>query len=430
VIRRCSGGGPLGYTRRVRTPCGSVVSRLQHLEPWQRNLYGLWAILFAAFVGLSLILPFIPLYLRELGLTDTADVTRWSGLILAGPFMVSFVATPLWGVLGDRYGQKLMVVRALLGSSVAYFGMAMAATVPGLFVWRLVLGAISGFLAAGMALLSVTVPDGQRGYALGLLQAVVPASGLIGPLLGGVLADLIGYRAIFVITGTVCALGGVVAVVLLSESRAPLPARAAPGSVRDNLAVAWRSPGLRLALLAVVASQTLVTTLQPIFVLYVEGLGVEPRLLSTTTGVLYAATGITSLIAAPRWGRHSDRHGALRVVTVALVGSAVLLLVQAGVTGVLQLLVARLLYGCFVAGILPPLLGLITAASPPESRGGMMGLTSSAAMLGNLCGPLAGGYIGAHVGLRAVFVVSALALLAVNGLVQRTRRQTLAPPAG
>jgi DHA1 family multidrug resistance protein-like MFS transporter len=397
------------------------VSRLQHLEPWERNLYGLWGILFAAFVGLSLILPFIPLYLRELGLTDTADVTRWSGLILAGPFMVSFLVTPLWGVLGDRYGQKLMVVRALLGSSVAYFGMAVAATVPGLFAWRLVLGGISGFLAAGMALVSVTVPDGRRGYALGLLQAVVPASGLIGPLLGGVLADLIGYRAIFFVTGTVCALGGVVAAALLVEARVSVPTHVAPGGVRDNVAIAWGSAPLRFALLAVVASQTLVTTLQPIFVLYVEGLGVEPRLLSSTTGVLYAATGITSLIAAPWWGRRSDRHGAVRVATLALVGSAVLLLVQACVTGVLPFLVARLLYGGFVAGVLPPLFGLITAASPPDSRGGMMGLTSSAAMLGNLCGPLAGGYIGAHVGLRAVFVVSALALLAVPWAVQRTR---------
>lgn len=406
------------------------MSRLQDLEPWQRNLYGLWGILFAAFVGLSLILPFIPLYLRELGLTDTADVTRWSGLILAGPFMVSFLVTPLWGVLGDRYGQKLMVVRALVGSSVAYFGMAMVTTVPGLFAWRLVLGGISGFLAAGMALVSVTVPDGRRGYALGLLQAVVPASGLIGPLLGGVLADLIGYRAIFFVTGTVTALGGVAAAALLREARLPVPIRVAPGRVRDNFAVAWGSAPLRFALLAVIASQTLVTTLQPIFVLYVEGLGVEPRLLSTTTGVLYAATGITSLIAAPWWGRRSDRYGALRVVTLALVGSAVLLLVQAGVTGVLQLLVARLVYGGFVAGVLPPLFGLIATASPPENRGGMMGLTSSAAMLGNLCGPLAGGYIAAHIGLRAVFVVSALALLALTGAVQRTRRQPALTPAG
>src|SRR6266481_4013107 len=208
-------------------------------EPWQRNLYVLWVIEFAAFVGLSLILPFIPLYVRELGITNVADVTRWSGLLLSGPFMVSFIATPLWGSLGDRYGQKLMVVRALGGSSLAYIGMALAGGVQALFVWRLALGGVSGFLAAGMALVSVTVPDGQRGYALGLLQSVVPAAGLIGPLLGGVLADIIGYRAIFVVVAAVCAIGGIVAAAALTEPHISVTPVARP-TVRENLEIAWR----------------------------------------------------------------------------------------------------------------------------------------------------------------------------------------------
>ena len=98
------------------------MARWHSWEPWRRNLYILWVIEFAAFTGLSLILPFVPLYVRELGVTDVADVTRWSGLLLSGPFMVSFIATPVWGTLGDRYGQKLMVVRALVGSSACYMG--------------------------------------------------------------------------------------------------------------------------------------------------------------------------------------------------------------------------------------------------------------------------------------------------------------------
>jgi DHA1 family multidrug resistance protein-like MFS transporter len=382
-------------------------------EHWRRNLYVLWAIEFAAFTGLSLILPFIPLYVRTLGITDTADVTRWSGLLLSGPFMVSFLVTPGWGVLGDRYGQKLMVVRALFGSALCYGGMALAATVGGLFGWRLALGGVSGFLAAGMALVSVTVPDGQRGYALGLLQSVVPASALLGPLLGGVLADIIGYRAIFCVVGVLCATGGVVAALTLSEVR---DAAGAPPrfSVRGNLSIAWERPLLRHALLAIVASQTLVTTLQPIFVLYVEQLGVEARLLSTITGVLFAATGVTALVAAPWWGRRGDRLGFHGALTIALLGSAGALLLQGLVTGVTQLFVLRLIYGCFVAGILPVLFGFIVDNSPADRRGGVMGLSSSATMLGNLLGPLAGGFIAAHVSLRAVFFVSATLMLAVN----------------
>ena len=203
----------------------------------------------------------------------------------------------------------------------------------------------------------MTVPDGERGYALGLLQSVVPAAGLIGPLLGGVLADLIGYRAIFYVVGSVCVTGGIVAAATLKETRTTGHAMVAV-SVRDNLGVAWRHADLRRALLAMVASQTFITSLQPIFVLYVEQLGVEARLLSTTTGVLFAATGITALVAAPWWGRRGDRLGYRGVLTVSLLGSAVLLFLQALVTGVVQLFVLRLLYGCFVAGVLPPLLGL------------------------------------------------------------------------
>lgn len=385
----------------------------QSWETWQRNLYVLWGIEFAAFVGLSLILPFIPLYVRELGITEVADVTRWSGLLLSGPFMVSFLATPIWGSVGDRYGQKLMVVRALLGSSAAYVGMALSGSVQTLFLWRLALGGVSGFLAAGMALVSVTVPDGNRGYALGLLQSVVPAAGLIGPLLGGVLADLIGYRAIFFIVAALCVSGGVIAAVMLTEERQSPGAHAVRATVRGNLSIVWRRPDLRRALLAIITSQTMITTLQPIFVLYVEQLGVEQRLLSTTTGALFAATGITALVAAPWWGRRGDRLGFRGALTLALLGSSVTLLLQGLVTGVVQLLALRLVYGCFVAGVLPPLFGFISAASPADRRGGLMGLSSSATMLGNLLGPLAGGFIGAHVGLRAVFFVSAGLLLGV-----------------
>jgi len=400
------------------------VARWHSWEPWRRNLYILWVIEFAAFTGLSLILPFIPLYVRELGVTDVADVTRWSGLLLSGPFMVSFIATPVWGTLGDRYGQKLMVVRALIGSSMCYVGMALAGDVHALFGWRLALGGISGFLAAGMALVSVTVPDGERGYALGLLQSVVPAAGLIGPLLGGVLADLIGYRAIFYVVGSVCISGGIIAAATLKESRTTENSLVAI-SVRDNLGVAWRHADLRRSLVAMVASQVFITSLQPIFVLYVEQLGVEARLLSTTTGVLFAATGITSLIAAPSWGRRGDRVGYRGVLTISLLGSATLLLLQGLVTGVVQLFVLRLVYGCFVAGVLPPLLGFISAASPADRRGGLMGLSSSAIMLGNLFGPLMGGFIGAHAGLRQVFFVSAAFLLAVGWYARagRFRRQ-------
>jgi DHA1 family multidrug resistance protein-like MFS transporter len=251
----------------------------------------------------------------------------------------------------------------------------------------------------------------------------VPAAGLIGPLLGGFLADVIGYRAIFYVVGGLCAAGGIISAAVLREPRDTEAGTVGP-SVWSNLDIAWKRRDLRHALLATVASQTLVTTLQPIFALYVEQIGVEAHLLSTTIGVLYAATGLTALVAAPWWGRRGDRGGFRGALTVALLGSSVVLLLQGLVTGIAQLFVLRLLYGCFVAGILPALFGFMSAVSPADRRGGVMGLSSSATMLGNLLGPLTGGFLAAHVQLRTVFTMSSALLLGVAFNVQRLRPRT------
>src|SRR5262249_39936323 len=160
------------------------------------------------------------------------------------------------------------------------------------------------------------------------------------PLLGGALAAVIGYRSIFYVVAVICAVGGLVGAAALSEPRTGGPPATRP-TVRDNLAIAWQHPDVRRALLAIVASQTMVTTLQPIFVLYVEQVGVAPRLLSTTTGFLYAATGITALVAAPWWGRRGDRLGFQGALATALLGSSLLLLLQGVINSVAPLLALR-----------------------------------------------------------------------------------------
>src|SRR5207249_2926373 len=154
----------------------------------------------------------------------------------------------------------------------------------------------------------------------------------------------------------------------------------------------WQSRVLRAALVTVFASQSTLTTAQPIFVLFVESLGIEARYLSTVSGALFAATGLSALIAAPWWGRRGDRQGFGPVLRVALIGSTITLLLQGFVRSPSQLLLLRLLYGFCVAGILPSLFGIVSQHSPAQRRGGMMALCSSATMLGNLVGPLAGGY--------------------------------------
>ncbi len=188
------------------------------MEPWRKNLYILWATQFLAMVGMNLVVPFLPFFIRELGVTDPDELARWSGLVFSGPFVLSFIATPIWGALGDRYGRKNMVVRAIFGLAVSQLLVGFSQDVIQLFIFRIVQGAISGFIASSLALVSTNTPREKVGYALGLMQSASAGGMVLGPFVGGLLADLIGYREIFFVTASLCTIGGVVVVFLRARS--------------------------------------------------------------------------------------------------------------------------------------------------------------------------------------------------------------------
>src|SRR3989304_5661176 len=128
------------------------------MELWRKNLYILWGTQFLAMMGMNLVVPFLPFFIRELGVTEPAELARWSGLVFSGPFVLSFIATPIWGNLGDRYGRKIMVVRAIFGLAISQALIGLSQNVEMLFFFRMLQGAISGFIAAALALVSANTP--------------------------------------------------------------------------------------------------------------------------------------------------------------------------------------------------------------------------------------------------------------------------------
>ena len=138
------------------------------MEPWEKNLYSLWVTQFIAVAGLSMVVPFLPFYLKELGVTAREEVKVWSGLLFSAPFMVAAFLQPIWGILGDRYGRKPMIVRAMFGLALANILMGFARTAPQLLALRFFQGSLSGFVAPSLALLASSTPEektGGAGYA-------------------------------------------------------------------------------------------------------------------------------------------------------------------------------------------------------------------------------------------------------------------------
>ncbi|HAL55280.1 MAG TPA: hypothetical protein DCP63_02080 [Bacteroidetes bacterium] len=376
------------------------------LEPWRRTLYIIWSSQLIAMMGMSLVVPFLPFYVRTLGVTAPEDVARWSGYVFAGPFFISFFLTPVWGFLGDRYGRKLMVVRAIFGLAISQALIGLSQNVEMLFFFRMLQGAISGFISAALALISATTPHEKSGYAIGLLQTATAGGNVIGPLVGGSLADAFGYRPIFFIVATLCTIAAIIILKFVEEpKRAPM-AEEGKQSFVSNYRYAFRSRPIRIALIVILLSQAAALMIQPIFALYVEYLEPNKNYLATIAGAVFSVAGVFMVISAPWWGRRNDAKSYKKNLTLAITGASVAYAAQGLATSAYQLLALRALQGFCMGGILPSLYSYISKHTSLNRRGGIMGIASSFHVLANMIGPTAGGYLASQVGLRQNFFVT------------------------
>ncbi|MCX6120439.1 MAG: MFS transporter [Ignavibacteriales bacterium] len=378
----------------------------KQLEPWRRNLYIIWTSQFLAMMGMNLVVPFLPFYIRELGVTDPEVIASWSGLVYAGPFFLSFFFTPLWGMMGDKYGRKSMTVRAIFGLAISQALIGFSPNVEMLFFFRMVQGALSGFVASALALVSETTPREKSGYAIGILQTASAGGTVIGPLVGGTLADMFGYRPLFFIVAAICALSGIVVVKYVRETHEQRVESVSFHMLIDNYRYALRSRPIRIALGIILLSQAAILMIQPIFSLYVDSLEINKEYLATISGAIFSTTGLAMVISAPWWGKRNDAKSYKKNLSIAIIGSAAAFAAQGLVTQAYQLIFLRALQGLFMGGLLPTLYSYVTKNSSNERRGGIIGIASSFSVLAAMIGPPLGGLIAAEVGLRENFFIT------------------------
>jgi DHA1 family multidrug resistance protein-like MFS transporter len=383
------------------------------MEPWRKNLYILWTAEFLAALGMAFVLPFIPFYLRELGVGEAAEVKKWSGLIYAGPFLAATFTVPLWGWLGDRYGRKAMLIRALIGFAAMTFLMGFAQSAPQLFALRIVQGAVSGFVAATLAIVAATTPPRHMGYAMGVLQTSLTTGAIVGPFVGGFLADRLGYRNIFFVTALFAAVATLLVVLWVREEPSSLQKEESPGFF-SNFRFVFASPTLATIFVGGMIAQAALLTVQPVLSLLVENLWAGSTNVSTVAGGVFAVTGIAGLLAAPLWGRKLDRSGYKKTLRLTLLWSGITCLPQAVVTHVYQLFLLRFVHGLFTGGILPALNTLVTLNAPADRRGGVLGIARSGLLIGHILGPILGGYFSAFFGIPMIFILTGALLIAVT----------------
>jgi MFS transporter, DHA1 family, multidrug resistance protein len=379
---------------------------------WRLTLWTMVAVQFVMSVAFSIVGPIMPLFLPELGVTSPEATSIWAGVLVSITSFVAVFTAPVWGGLADRYGRKIMVLRSTLGIGIFTILMGVAGSPWHMLALRAGMGALAGFNSAATVMVASQVPERRLGYALGWLSTGQLVGSLIGPVIGGGLADLSGsYRNPFFFAGTVCLLAFLGTLKFVPERFTP-PDTRQKTSLFNSLSLMARSGGLLPVLVVMLMVQFATQAVQPVVSLFVrEMLGERPDL-ATLGGLAFSATGLAGIIAVPILGRRSDAIGCRRVLLISLAGAALFTAPQALPFGYWAFVAERFGLGLFVGGVLPAANALVGRLTAPGQRGLVYGMTSSAYFLGNTLGPLTGGTIAATAGIRFVFAITSVLLLA------------------
>jgi MFS family permease len=393
----------------------------QENQYWRRNLWVCLLGSFTTIVAMTLLLPFLPLYVEQLGVADRAAIAQWSGAAYGATFFAAALVAPLWGRLADRYGRKLMLVRASFGMMIAQSLMGMAHNVYELVGLRLFAGFAGGYSSGATILVATQTPKANSGWALGMLSSGIMAGNLVGPLIGGALPPLIGIRATFWLAGGVIFIAFLATTFLIKEDK-----RSA--ETKKSAAANSRTPipdkRLVLAMLAMGMLLTLaIMSVEPIITIYV-GQMVDASRVTFVAGLAMSAGALGSILSASRLGKLADRIGHWRVLIGALIACALLLVPQAFVTAGWQFVGLRLLMGLALGGLMPCVTSIISHSVPNAIAGRVLGYSVSSQFAGQVAGPLLGGFVGGHIGVRAVFLATAalMAAGAIYAWLARPRR--------
>jgi len=400
---------------------------------WQQTLAVVWIAEFIGLIGFSMVLPFLPFYIQDLGITDPDQVKFWSGLIVSAQAVTMAIFAPIWGSLADRYGRKIMLERAIFGASVVLSLMAFVDTPQQLLVLRLIQGCLTGTVPAATTLIASTVPRDRTGYALGWLQMGVFAGVSVGPLVGGVIADTLGYRTSFLVTGALLFLSGL-GVLFFVHEKFERPTETDGGERThwwDGLTLVIRSRDLLVILGGRFLTRTGARVIGPILPLFVAVLLPESARIATMAGIVAGASAAASSVGSVILGRTGDRVGYRRVLLASAVTTAFFYALQAAVTNLTQLVLLQMCVGLAISGTISTLSALLATLAPEGKQGSVYGIETSVTSASNAVGPIIGAALAVALSLRATFLFASglfvLAAVLIGAMLPDPKTGDIAP---
>ena len=376
------------------------------METWKRTVYISLICVFCTAFGVSQLAPILPLYFHDLGVQTPEAMSLWSGLATGATYIIVCLAAPFWGRVADKKGRKITLIRSSFGMALCNILIAFQTTPEGVVLIRLMQGLVSGFYSASITLIASETPIERTGWALGLLASANLAGSLIGPLLGGYIADTVGIRNDFIIVGVLMGLAGVLATIFIHENYVPQP-NPEKLSIRK---LKEQMPEFNSIVALCVASfiyAICIMSLQPVISVYIKGIvPSNTENLALIAGAVFSAMGIAQLMSSSPLGKLVDKIGPRKVLVVSLIYVGILNIPQAYVTDVYQLAIIRFLQGFGLGGMLPALNTYLSSKTPREFTGQVFSYNQSCLFFGYFLGSVGGASLMAWLGFTTLFWVS------------------------
>src|SRR5699024_8681824 len=378
----------------------------------------MWFANFFIASSMTMILPFISLHIDTLGNFSDSYVQTWSGLIFGVTFVTAFIFSPIWGKIGDKYGRRNILIMSATGLGISLLLMGFATSVMQLFILRLFMGIFTGFIPMSQAFISTQTPKETAGKVLGTLQTASVTGTLMGPLIGGWIADGLSYGTTFKLVSISIFLSALIVAFGIKELKVKVT------NIEDQQSYTSKEvikhivghPVLLIALLTSTLVQVAHFSIQPILSLYVVEIN-GPENIAFYSGLTFSVAGLGSLFLARYWGQLGDKYGHTKILIGLLFLAGIAYFPGAFVTNIWQLIFLRFILGIAIGGIVPTRVAYIRLEAPLAMQGEVLGYNTSLRFLGNMVGPALGGTLAAHFGMSSIFFVTSSLLILTASII-------------
>lgn len=385
---------------------------------WQTRLWVFTCCIFFTSASYTMVVPFLPIYLLHIGATMD-NVELWSAAVFSISFLIGGTMAPVWGKLADKQGQKLMAARSALLLCLAYSSGGIVQSPLQLLGMRVLQGFANGYLPSALSMISSTTPRERIGYALGVMQSSQLVGTVSGPLIGGILAHVLGIRASFFVAGAALLLIFVVTVLTPSDKSKTERAQAASAqqtSLFNDIKVSFKDRAIGELLLLFFAFNLVMVAIQPILSLFVAELsgGIDNDNVEILAGLACSLPPLVGAITAPFWGMFGQNKGFFLAMGLGFAGAGFFIFLQGFSPNITYLLITSVGLGLFIVGIVPSINALLTLNTPPEFRGRGFGMMTMSGQYGAMCGPLISGLIAHLLNLHTQFLLSGALLMLLS----------------